>query len=95
MALPTKAIKEIPVDFECSIHKINKEENDVGHYTLASEDGGWCVVKKSNHPNDKVGYSGLYIFRRSTSYGLPVNCFSRRFSFSTCILLFPLITNIY
>lgn len=63
MALPTKAIKEIPVDFECSIHNINKEENDVGHYTLASEDGGWCVVKKSNHPNEKVGYSGLYIFR--------------------------------
>ena len=62
--LPIKAIKEIPVDFECNIHNINKEENDVGRtFTLASEDGGWCVVKKSNHPDEKVGYGGLYIFR--------------------------------
>ena len=62
--LQIKAIKEIPVDFRCNIHTINKEEHDVGRtFTLACEDGGWCVVKKSNHPNDKVGYSGLYIFR--------------------------------
>ena len=64
MAIPTKAIKEIPVDFECNIHSVNKEEHDTNHkFTLASKDGGWCVVKKSNHPNDKVGYCGLYIFR--------------------------------
>jgi len=62
--LPIKAIKEIPVDFRCNIHTINKEEHDVGRtFTLACEDGGWCVVKKSNHPNQKVGYGGLYIFR--------------------------------
>lgn len=63
-ALPVKAVKETPVDFECSIYTINEEEHDVGRtFTLACEDGGWCVVKKSNHLNDKVGYSGLYIFR--------------------------------
>lgn len=62
--LPLKAIKEIPVDFECNIYTINKEEHDVGStFTLACEDGGWCVIKKSNHPNQKVGYGGLYIFR--------------------------------
>ena len=62
--LPLKAIKEIPVDFECNIHTINKEESDAGRtFTLDCEDGGWCVIKKSNHPNQKVGYGGLYIFR--------------------------------
>lgn len=64
IVLPLKAIKEVPVDFECNIYSINKEEHDAGRtFTLACEDGGWCVVKKSNHLNDKVGYSGLYIFR--------------------------------
>jgi hypothetical protein len=64
IVLPLKAIKEVPVDFECDIYSINKEEHDAGRtFTLACEDGGWCVVKKSNHLNDKVGYSGLYIFR--------------------------------
>lgn len=59
-----EAIKEIPVDFECNINTVNKEEHDTWHsFTLASEDGGWCVVKKSNHPDEKVGYGGLYIFR--------------------------------
>ena len=63
-ALPVKAIKEVPVDFECNIYTINEEEHDAGRtFTLACEDSGWCVVKKSNHLNDKVGYSGLYIFR--------------------------------
>ena len=61
--LPVKAIKEIPVDFECNIHRVNQEERDTGHSTLASEHGGWCIVKKRNHPGQKVGYGGLYIFR--------------------------------
>ena len=63
IVLPLKAIKEVPVDFKCNIYSINKEEHDVGRtFTLACEDGGWCVVKKSNHLNDKVGYSGLFNF---------------------------------
>ena len=62
--LPAEAIKEIPVDFECNIYTVNKEEHDTGRtITLACEDGGWCVVKKNNHPGEKVGYGGLYIFR--------------------------------
>ena len=41
--LQIKAIKEIPVDFRCNIHTINKEEHDVGRtFTLACEDGGWA-----------------------------------------------------
>lgn len=61
---PVKAIKEIPVDFKCNINTVNREEGDVGHrFQLFCEDGGWCVVKKRNHPDQKVGYGGLYIFR--------------------------------
>ena len=61
---PMHAIKEIPVDFKCNIHTVNKEERDTGRtFTLACDDGGWCIVRKSNHPREKVGYGGLYIFR--------------------------------
>ena len=61
--LPMSAIKEIPVDFECNINCVNQEEHDVHRFSLGSSDGGWCVVKKRNHPGQKVGYGGLYIFR--------------------------------
>lgn len=61
--LPIQAIKEIPVDFECDINSVNRTEHDVHRFGLAGDDGGWCVVRKSNHPDDKVGYGGLYIFR--------------------------------
>ena len=62
--VPVAAIKEIPVNFECNINTVNKEEHDADHrFQLSCEDGGWCVVKKRNHPGQQVGYGGLYIFR--------------------------------
>ena len=61
------AIEPAKVRFQCNIHTINKTEGQTHFRSLDDEFGGCCLIEKSKHKNEQVGYMGLLLIKDSFS----------------------------
>ena len=61
--LSSSAVKPAKVNFKCSIHTVNKVEGQNNCDPLDDEFGGYCIIDKSKHKNERVGHMGLVLLR--------------------------------